>query len=289
MLCRKAGQLPVLIAPPANDARFEPNRSFLAAGTPRHEREAFRRDFLAAKGREQHDPASAIAAYRSLLARQPGFAEAHYRLARLLERQEAWQEAYTHYVQARDHDGYPQRALTEFQGVYSEIAERHRCILIDGQKYFHAIGRHGLLDDFLFQDGMHPSLRGQIALAQRVLEALREHRALGWPDAKPAPVIDPATCIRKFGLGRAEWREICLWGILFHDITHGMRYDPSERLAAKRLYATAADRLASGEAPEALGLPNVGIPEAVPLLDETRQMKAERHRDTRRPGRHRSR
>jgi lysophospholipase L1-like esterase len=267
---KKLGALPVLIAPPANDSGFEPNRSFLNAATPSREREAFCREFLDAKRREESDPAAAIAAYRALLARQPGFAEAHYRLAQLLERGESWQEAYEHYAAARNQDGYPLRALTSFHDAYREIAARHHCIFIDGPEYFHAIGRHGLLDDFLFQDGLHPSLRGQIALAQRVLDALHARHALGWPNDKPAPVIDPAGCIRHFGIGCSEWREICCWGMLFNDMTYPMRYDPSQRLQKKQDFAAAAARLDSGEAPEALGLPNVGIPDPVPLLATSR-------------------
>jgi lysophospholipase L1-like esterase len=262
----KLGALPVLIVPAANDAGFDPNRSFLPAATPHHEREAFRRDFLDAKRREQFDPAAAIAAYRALLARQPSFAEAHYRLAQLLKREQAWEEAYRHYAEARNLDGYPLRMLTPFQEVYREIATRHRCILIDSQNYFHSIGRHGLLDDFLFQDGLHPSLRGQIALAQRVLQALHDWRAFGWPDDTPVPVIDPAECTTRFGLGRAEWQWISNWSVMFNDLTNVMRYDPSQRLQQRQVYVNAAARLAQGEAPEALGLPNLGVPEAVPLL-----------------------
>jgi len=262
----KLGAVPILISPPANDTGFEPNRSYLPADTLRHERETFRRDFLDARRYEASDRAQAIAAYRSLLVRQPGFAESHYRLAHLLERQEAWQEAYEHYVQARDLDGFPMRMLTAFQDIYRQIAKRHGCILIDGQSYFHAIGRHGLLDDFLFQDAMHPSLRGQIALAQRALQALCDRRALDWPEERPAPLIDPAECARRFGIGRGVWREICLWGIMFNDLTHSLGYDPRPRSQKRQLFAAAATRLDAGEAPEALGLPNVGIPEPVPLL-----------------------
>jgi len=262
----KLGAVPILIAPPANDSGFEPNRSFLPAATPRHAREAFRREFLDAKQQEESEPARALAAYRSLVVRQPGFAEAHYRLAQLLERQDDWQEAYEHYAQARDLDGYPMRMLTAFHDVYREIAAKHGCVLIDGPAYFHAIGRHGLLDDSLFQDAMHPSLRGHIALAQRALQTLCDRRGLGWPHETPAPLIDPTECAEHFGIGRGAWREICLWGIMFYDLTYPMRYDPSQRLRQKQVYANAASRLDAGAAPESLGLPNVGTPEAVPLL-----------------------
>jgi hypothetical protein len=260
----RIGALPILIVPPSNDAGFEPNRSFLPAGTRREQRDAFRRDFLTARRTEETDPKRSLDQYRALLDRQPGFAETHYRIAHLLEGEEAWDEAYRHYVMARDLDGNPMRMLSEFQHTYHEVAARHDCILIDGQSHFHTIGRHGLLDDALFQDGFHPSLRGQIALAQAVLHALQKRRAFGWPHDSPAPVIDPASCVKHFGLTPEVWRRVCLWGIMFYDLTTGARYDSSHRLQMKLALATAAVRIKAGEAPESVGLPNVGVPEPVP-------------------------
>ena len=84
--------------------------------------------------------------------------------------------------------------LTSFQDAYREVAARHACVLIDGQAYFHKVGRQYQLDDDLFQDIMHPSLRGFIALSQAVLQALAARHAFGWPQDVPAPVIDPAAC-----------------------------------------------------------------------------------------------
>ena len=83
--CERVGALVVLVIPPGNDADFEPNRSFLPPETTRADREAFAREFEAARRLEAADPDGAVAAYRALLDRQPGFAETHYRLARLLE------------------------------------------------------------------------------------------------------------------------------------------------------------------------------------------------------------
>jgi hypothetical protein len=266
----QVGALPVLIAPPSNDAGFEPNRSFLPARTARLEREAFRRDFLAARRLEASDPQKSLEQYRALLARQPGFAETHYRLAQLLERAGAWDQAYEHYMTARDLDGYPMRMLTAFQNVYHDVAKRHGCILIDGQAYFHAIGRHGLLDENLFHDAMHPSLRGQIALAQAVLQALQARGAFGWPHDAAAPVIDPARCAARFGLVPAAWRKICLWGIMFYDKTAPMRYDSSLRGQKRAAFVAAADRIEAGDPAESVGLPNIGVPARVPLVPVAR-------------------
>ena len=260
------GATVVMIAPAANDAGFEPNRSYLSADTPAAERDRFRRDFLGARRLESGPPGPAIAAFRSLIARQPTFAEAHYRLARLLERQGDWETAYRHDVLARDHDGYPMRMLTPFQEVYRETAQRRGAILIDGQSYFHAIGRHGLLDEHLFHDGMHPSLRGQIALAQAILAGLRTKGALGWPADRALEPIDPAACVARFGLIPEAWRKIAHWGAMFYDLTYPMRYDPSDRLARKLGFLEAAERIRGGESPDSLGLPNLGVPEPVPLV-----------------------
>jgi hypothetical protein len=259
------GALPILVAPGSNDAGFEPNRSFLPANTPRGERAALAREFHDARRTEGTDPGRAMGRYRALLARQPGFAEAHYRLAKLLEGRGEWEEAFRHYIAARDQDGFPVRLLTAFQDVYHEVAARHGCILIDMQSYFHLIGRHGLLDDELFQDAMHVSLRGHIALAQAVLQALYARRAFGLPADSTIPFIDPSECAAHFNLKPADWRFVCHWGIMFADMTGRWRNDPSRRELRRALYANAADRIAAGEAPESLGLPNIGVPAPIPV------------------------
>jgi lysophospholipase L1-like esterase len=259
----RIGALAVLISPPGNDSGYEPNRSYMPAATPRRERDRFARDFLAARRREADDPAGAQAAYRALIARQTGFAEAHYRLAQLLDRAGSWDDAYHQYRLARDFDGYPMRCLTAFQKVYREVADRHKCVLVDGQAYFHAVGNHGLLDAHLFHDGMHPSLRGQIALAQAVLHELRERQALGWPATVPAPVIDPAACCRQFNINPSVWEYICQWGIMFYDRTYPARYDSSHRIEMKVVFAEAHDRIHAGATPNSVGLANIGLPEPV--------------------------
>ena len=158
--CRQIGALPILISPPGNDADFEPNRSILPPECPRAEREAFAHAFEEARAREEADPAGSIAAYRVLIERQPGFAESHFRLARLLEARARYEEAYLHYIEARDLDGHPLRCLSSFQNVYREMASKFKAILIDGQAVFHSRHPHGMLDDYLFNDGFSSVVGG---------------------------------------------------------------------------------------------------------------------------------
>jgi hypothetical protein len=259
------GALPILIAAAGNDAGLEPNRSFLPASTPRTEREAVARDFREAQRTEASDPDRAIARFRALLSRHPRFAEAHYRLAKLLDGKGQWDEAYRHYIVARDSDGLPVRFLTLLQNLYHEVAAGHDCILIDMQSYFHRIGRHGLLDDELFQDAMHPSLRGQIALAQAVLQTLHARQALGYHRDSPVPFVDPAECARHFDFKPDSWRFLCIWGMMMADRADQWRHDPPSHLRKRVLYANAADRVEAGATPESLGLPNIGLPAPIPV------------------------
>jgi hypothetical protein len=276
VFCARLGALTVLVVPPSNDAGFDPNRSFLPAETPRSEREAFARDFLAARRLEDAEPARAVGLYRSLLDRHPGFAETHYRLAVLLKRAGAWDEAYRHFVAARDSDGMPLRCLSSFQEACRAVAARHQCILVDGQKLFRAIEPHGILDDCMFQDAVHPSLRGYIALAQGILEALFARRAFGWPKGKPPRPIDPARCAAHFGFKPKDWLRLCSKGAMFYGRSTSWRSDRAQRLAKLNAFQVAAKRLAAGDSPEAIGLPNIGIPAAVPLRAEsTRRPSAE--------------
>jgi tetratricopeptide (TPR) repeat protein len=261
------GALPVLLLPPSNDAGFEPLRSYLAAEAPRAGREAFARDFRAARRMELSDPGRAIELYRVLLAGQPGFAEAHYRLARLLERTGNWAEAYEHFIAARDLDGMPVRCPTAFQRVYLDLAASHGCAVVDGQSLFHAIGPHGMLDDSLFHDSVHPSLRGQIALAREILDVFRTRGSFGWPPGVPTPVIDPAACAAHFGLRSRDWEVVCRWGQKFYHLAAPLRYDPGQCLANERAYAEAAQRIVEGEPAEQIGLPIAGIPGARPAPD----------------------
>jgi lysophospholipase L1-like esterase len=249
----------VLVIPPGNDAGFEPNRSFLSSKTPRAERDLFAREFLAARADETKNPALAEKAYRRLLDRQPQFAECHFRLARLLENGGVWDEAFQHYVAARDLDGLPMRMLSDFQQAYRDIAARHpRAILVDGPAEFHAKGDHGLIGDSFFTDGLHPSLNGYTILAQAILTRLHERNVFPWPSHAPAPTVTPLECAKRFEIDAKKWQAVCEYAEWFYNRTAYIRHDPAERLAKARKYAEAAQLLKAGKSVDTLAYPGVG-------------------------------
>jgi hypothetical protein len=256
--CERIGAVPVLVIPPANESGFEPNRSVLPETTSPAERRSFARDWLAARSSES-DPPTATARYRELIARQPGFAEAHFRLGRLLERSGRFAEAGEQYRLGLDLDGFPQRCPSALREEYRRVAGRHGCILIDGPAELRALSPHGILDDHLINDGHHPSLRGHIALAESVLRELRACRAFGWSRGA-APSIDPAACAAHFGVDDQAWAKVCRKVATFYAITAHCRHDPTERLSKAMIYSRASERIAAGTPPGDLGIPGIGLP-----------------------------
>lgn len=255
----RSGAATVLVIPPANDAGFEPNRSFLSPGTRKADRERFATEFLSARHHEETEPTTSEARYRALLTEQPSFAEAHFRLARLLEKSGRASEAYPHYVMARDLDGLPMRCHTEFQNVFKEVAGRRGASLVDGQTLFRTIGANGLLGDDLFNDAMHPSLRGHIALAEAVVQQLRERPELGWAAEAPIPRIDPIECAKHFRMDAQGWAEVCrlnaeIWRFLAY-----AGYDPSERLSKANRFEDTIRWIRAGRTVESLKVPGIGI------------------------------
>lgn len=252
---RAVGAVTVLLVPPANDAGFEPSRSMLAPSTRRAERARVEAECRRARALEATDPTLARAIYHSLTERHPGFAEAHFRLARLMERDGEWAAAYDHYVIARDHDGLPMRCPSDFQQVCRDVAAAQGAALVDGQAVLRTEGARGLLDDSLFNDGMHPSLRGHVALARAVLDRLRADPRLGWPPSSPAPAVDAASCVDHFGLTPPEWCKVGrLTSAIWQKLAYA-RFDPDERLEWVRRYDEAVRRIGLGATPGAVGIP----------------------------------
>ena len=257
--CRRVGAFAVFVIPPANDAGFEPCRSVLPPETPRPVRDAFTREYLTARALAAADPARAMDLLRDLITRQPGFAAAHYDLARLLVKAGEREEAYAHFIRARDCDGYPMRCLTDFQDAYREVEAEFGVALVDGQALFHELSPNGQLDDPLIVDPMHPTLLGHTALAQAVLARLRGCPELGWDDAAPIPEVDPLECASHFKMDTEAWIGACdlvsdCWGKCAYAC-----FDPSNRLARSRRYVEASRQLANGKSADDVGVPGIGL------------------------------
>ncbi len=265
--CDRIGAVPILIIPPANESGFEPSRSTLPASASPEDRRWVVETFRAARAAEAGEPGRAAAGYAAILERQPTFAEAHFRLARLLEREGRPAEAGPHYRAALDHDGLPMRCPAPFRAACEEVARRHpRCILVDGRRELAAISPNGLVGDLVIQDAHHPTLVGYTALAGAVLRELQARQVLA--AARPIALpLDPDACGRHFGLDGPKWAIVCERTSVHYKRVAGYRYDPVERLEKSRRYASAARRLAAGEAPSSALAPSGAAATATPRSD----------------------
>jgi hypothetical protein len=262
---RKIGAVPILVVPACNDGDFEPNRSILPPGTTRSERDAFRRRFQAARDAEAAEPVQAIRLYRTLTEQQPGFAETHFRLARLLRRAGDAVGARRHFTLARDLDGMPQRCPTPLVEACRAAGKRNDAVLVDGPSVLGHMVTDAILDDRLFHDAHHPTLIAYIALAQETLRQLYERRAFDWPNEAAMPVIDPDDCAAHFGVGPLQWTIVCYRTSLWYSSEAYIRFDPSLRLEKGRRLAAAGRRIEQGVPPEALDVSGYGCH---PRLDD---------------------
>ena len=155
------------------------------------------------------------------------------------------------------------RFPTDFQKVYHEVADRHACILIDGQSYFHAVAEHGLLAEHFFHDAMHPSLRGQIALSQAVLHELHA-KGPRLAARSPRPAHRPGRMLPEI---QDQLSRMGIYLPVGHYVLRPLvpaAYDSSHRVAMKEVFGQAYNRIHAGAAPESVGLANIGLPERVP-------------------------
>ena len=254
--CEQIGCLPVVIIPPGNDAA-EPIQSYADPGTSLAARRALYRRLMEIRLLEDHASASAVVAYQEILADQPLLALAHYRLARLLQSAGSFSEANRHFVLARDHDGLPMRCTTALESAHRSVARRHQSglVLVDGPAVLRARSRHGVLDNCLFHDNVHPNLKAYLALAEAMLASLKAQGAFGWPASTPVPVLDPDRCAAQFGIDSHAWVVVCKRSAAHCSQLASLSIDPTEQVNRRIAYKLAAERIEAGTLPESAGIP----------------------------------
>ncbi len=204
-----------------------------------------------ARSTESSDARDSAERYRRILDRHPGFAEAHFRLARLEERAGRHDSAAGHYLAALENDGLPIRCTAPLRSAYERVAARHpRSILIDGRRVLAAVSPRKLLDDDVIQDTHHPTLLGQVALTEALLRELTRKEVFGAAYRFDRP-LDPAACAAHFEMNAEKWATMCDRTSEHYRRVAGYRYDPAERLEKSRRYAEAAKQIRDGRRPRA--------------------------------------
>jgi hypothetical protein len=260
--CERIGCLPILIIPPGNDAS-DPSQSYALPRMRAAGRRALFEQLTEIRSYEERNPAGATAAYREILAEQPSHAQTHHRLARLLESAGSFEEADRHYVLARDHDGLPMRCSTRLETIYHAVAQLHErsVVLVDGPAVLKAKSRHGILDNELFHDNVHPNLKGHVALASAVLSGLKDRAVFGWPASTPILGLAPSRVAVDFKIDVTAWAIVCKRSAAHYGQIAFLAIDSAERIKWRDRYSQAARAIEAGIAPLDAGIPGVGTQE----------------------------
>jgi tetratricopeptide (TPR) repeat protein len=255
--CERIGSVPILIIPPANEADYEPSRSTMPPSAPIEDRTWLVSTFEEARLAETTDPARSQNLYEQILTRYPSFAEAQFRLGRLLLDQKRTDKARECFSRALENDGLPIRCKAPFRDVYREVAARHpRCLLIDGRAELMQASPSGLLDDHVLEDTHHPNLKGYVALAGAVLREIEARRILD-ADLRLALPLDRSECLAHFQIDADRLATACERTSVHYQRVSGYRYDPRQRLEKARRFADAARKLRTGVTPDKVGLPGL--------------------------------
>ncbi|GAB6082835.1 hypothetical protein JCM30471_17490 [Desulfuromonas carbonis] len=172
-LAREKQVLLVLCTLPSNLSGVSPFKSEHRAGLTGSELEEFDRLFSqGSQALQQNEPARAMMAYRAALEFDDQFALLHYRLGQALLMSGLYDQAYASFVRAKQEDIIPLRALEEMNGIVRELAELNDVPLADVEATFRRVAPNGIPGADLFDDHVHPNIRGQQLVAWVVFDTL---------------------------------------------------------------------------------------------------------------------
>lgn len=160
-LIREHGVIGVLCTVPVNLVDWAPANLRPEIGNADLARRWFTLQNLAVQAWAKGDYREAEEISQQLLAMTPAYALGHYLLADSLRHQRQIDEARREYALACDLDNRPIRAITSFQEVIREIADKERMVLADLQLAFEDNSEDKLPGLRLFLDYVHPNEAGR--------------------------------------------------------------------------------------------------------------------------------
>jgi lysophospholipase L1-like esterase len=121
----------------------------------------------------------ALASVRDERAAEPGAAALHFAAARALDALGRHGEAKAAYLLAKDHDGFPHRALSSFNETVRRVARETGVLLFDAEAALMEASPEGIPGSNLFADQCHPNSAGHAIIASglhAVVAPLLTHR-----------------------------------------------------------------------------------------------------------------
>jgi len=238
ILLMKKKRVPLILSTQvSNTANWEPNRSVL---DDRGNRATVERLVQEAELHLQigNIPA-AKESYLKVLESEPRFAWAHKRVGDCLFVEKVFDDARKHYVQARDYDGNPYRAMTRQNDILCDMAAKHGVPLVDAVARFRAQHSHGLVGFNIMLDNCHPTVRGYIVLADAYAEVIEKLLSAGpGPRGRRRPAGGDTIrdSERFFGLGPRQKAQINQVSGQYCYVHSTLIWNPKDRLKRADYY-----------------------------------------------------
>ncbi|HUG93457.1 MAG TPA: tetratricopeptide repeat protein, partial [Planctomycetaceae bacterium] len=246
--CERAGIATLWFVPAGSESGFDPNRSFVNENATADAQADVERLYSEARAHENAGRWSAAATvYRRGLERQPKFAEFHFRLGECLAAEGRLAEAGPHFALALEHDGHPIRATREYRRAIAEVAARRGIPCIDAAGVLRPHAAEGILDRTLFNDNVHPTLRGYFLLGIAAADRIASDRPDLFRPPSELPAPDFGAAVAELGVGVEELAAACEVTATGLEWLAGLRFDGSARLRVARQFSEWARRLRAGE------------------------------------------
>ena len=126
---------------------------------------------------------SAEQSFRAAIAKDPMYAESHFRLAQCLELRKDSAAARSEYTAARDEDGLRFRTDSKFNDLIRSMADGESCIVVDVDSLFSARSPGGVPGRSLIWEHLHPNSRGSFLIAAAYARAMHGNGVLVPRDA----------------------------------------------------------------------------------------------------------
>ncbi len=165
--CRSEG-IPLILGTQVSDLRDQaPFVSKLSPGLTTKQKDEFRNLFkegISLQSKDRWDSASAD--FRSAIAIDSLYADAHYRLAQCLDTTGRKLEALRQYTAARNYDELRFRTDSNFNNLIRSMNDHKYCFVADVVKAFKAASPDSLIGHNLIFEHLHPNSHGAFLLAK---------------------------------------------------------------------------------------------------------------------------
>lgn len=190
-IARDASVPVLLIRPPSNLGDTSPFKSELRATESAADRETWEQLTAEARSLLASNPQESLRLFDEALLIHDEYAATHFWRGKLLESLSRFDAAREAFVRARDEDICPLRILSPMERAIEKAARRWDVPLLDAHELLERETRHGILDNSMLVDHVHPTFEGHQSIGLALLKVMQdlqlvEPQADWLPQAKTA-------------------------------------------------------------------------------------------------------